>query len=127
MAISFIVAILFFINGKLENPWIEIAGHWQLISGVLITTFGWILVTLFTKPSTKEKIDSFEKLVFDGEDKFKNVGIKIVAFFTSVIGVYSFLFATGNWIYGETILAISLSLLSLVCVFILIKTWKKIT
>ena len=127
MAISFIVAILFFINGKLENPWIEIAGHWQLISGVLITTFGWVLVTLFTKPSTKEKIDSFEKLVFDGEDKFKNVGIKIVAFFTSVIGVYSFLFATGNWIYGETILAISLSLLSLICVFILIKTWKKIT
>ena len=126
MAISFIVAIFFFVNGKQEVPWIEIAGHWQLIIGVVITTIGWVLVTLFTSPSSKETIDSFEKLVFDGEDKFKNIGIKIVAFFTGVIGVYSFLFATGNWIYGETILATTLSILSIVCVFVLIKIWKKI-
>tara|TARA_B110000091_G_C13812834_1_gene476099 strand:- start:939 stop:2666 length:1728 start_codon:yes stop_codon:yes gene_type:complete len=127
MAISFIVALFFFVNGKQNVPWIEIAGHWQLIIGVLITTVGWVSVTLFTKPSAKETLDGFEKLIFDGEDKFKNIGFKIVAFFTGITGVYSFLFATGNWIYGETLIAAILSILSLVCVIILIKIWKKIT
>ena len=126
MAISFMVALFFFINEKQEVPWIEIAGHWQLIIGVIVTTVGWISVTLITKPSTKETLDSFEKLIFDGEDKFKNIGFKIVAFFTGLIGVYSFLFATGNWIYGETLIGVTLSILSMVCVFILIKIWKKI-
>ena len=126
MAISFIVALFFFINEKQEVPWIEIAGHWQLIIGVIVTTVGWISVTLLTKPSTKETLDSFEKLIFDGEDKFKNIGFKIVAFFTGIIGVYSFLFATGNWIYGEILIGVTLSILSMICVFILIKIWKKI-
>ena len=83
-------------------------------------------MTLLTKPSTKETLDDFEKLIFDGEDKFKNIGFKIVAFFTGITGVYSFLFATGNWIYGETLIAVMLSILSIVCVFIMIKIWKKI-
>ena len=126
MVISFIVALFFFINEKQEVPWIEIAGHWQLIIGVIVTTVGWISVTLLTKPSTKETLDSFEKLIFDGEDKFKNIGFKIVAFFTGIIGVYSFLFATGNWIYGEILIGVTLSILSMICVFILIKIWKKI-
>ena len=103
-----------------------IRGYWQLIFGVIITTIGWVLVTLLTKPSSKETIINYEKLVFDGENKFKNIGSKILAFFTGVIGVYSFLFATGNWIYGETTLAIGLTVLSGICILILIKIWKKI-
>ncbi|MDC1375177.1 Na+:solute symporter [Polaribacter sp.] len=126
MAISFMVALFFFINGKQEVPWIEIAGYWQLIIGVIITTIGWVSVTLLTKPSTKETLDSFEKLIFDGENKCKNIGFKIVAFFTGIIGVYSFLFATGNWIYGETLIGVALSILSIICTFILIKIWKRI-
>ncbi|MCG8186856.1 Na+:solute symporter [Tenacibaculum finnmarkense genomovar finnmarkense] len=105
MGISFVIAFFFFINRKLENPFFEIAGYWQLIIGVVITTFGWILVTLLTKPTDKKTIDNFESLIFEGEDKFKNIGMKIVGFITGTIGVYSFLFATGNWIYGKTLLA----------------------
>ncbi len=126
MAISFIIALFFFINGKMDNPIIEIAGYWQLIIGVVITTIGWVLVTLLTQPTDTETIDKFETLIFDGEDKFKNVGVKIVGFITGTIGVYSFLFATGNWIYGKTFLAIGLSALTLICVFILLRIWKRI-
>jgi Na+/proline symporter len=127
MAISFIIALFFFINGKMENSIIEIAGYWQLIIGVVITTIGWVLVTLLTQPSDVETIDKFETLIFDGEDKFKNVGVKIVGFITGTIGVYSFLFATGNWIYGKTTLAIMLSALTLICVYTLTRIWKKIS
>ena len=127
MAISFIIALFFFINGKTENPIIEIAGYWQLIIGVITTTIGWVSVTLLTQPTDTKTIDKFETLIFNGEDKFKNIGVKIVGFITGTIGVYSFLFATGNWIYGKTTLAITLSILTLICVYILTRIWKKIS
>src|SRR5690606_16791858 len=40
MVISFLIAFFFFINEKLETPWFEMANHWKLILGVLITTAG---------------------------------------------------------------------------------------
>ncbi|APG64939.1 Na+:solute symporter [Tenacibaculum todarodis] len=126
MLISFLIALFFFINGKIETPLVEIVGYWKLIIGVVITTIGWILVTLLTKPTKKETIENFEALIFEGEDKFKNIGIKILGFIVGTIGVYSFLFATGNWIYGKTQLALGLSLLTLICMGILIKIWRKI-
>ncbi|MFH4966697.1 sodium:solute symporter family protein [Gaetbulibacter sp. M240] len=127
MLISFIIAITFFINGKLDTPWFELQSHWQLILGVLITTVGWIIVTLLTQPSNKNVLDTFESLVFAQNDKFHNIGYKILAFFTGIIGVYSVLFATGYFIYGKTILAFSLTLVALVSCVLLIRLWKKIT
>ena len=127
MAISFIIALFFFINNKMENPMFEIAGYWQLIIGVVITTLSWVLVTLLTKPTDTETISKFETLIFEGEDKFKNIGIKIVGFITGTIGVYSFLFATGNWIYGKNTLAIILSVTTLICIYILKRIWKRIS
>ncbi|KAB1159792.1 Na+:solute symporter [Tenacibaculum aiptasiae] len=127
MAISFFIAVFFFINGKMETPMIEIAGYWQLIIGVLITTIGWVLVTFLTSPTDQNTINNFNQLIFEGEDKFKNIGAKIVGFTTGTIGVYSFLFATGNWIYGKTLIAIILSVLTLGCIIVLRKIWKHIS
>ncbi|MDO6812117.1 sodium:solute symporter family protein [Tenacibaculum soleae] len=127
MAISFIIAVFFFVNGKMETPMVEIAGYWQLIIGVIITTIGWVTVTLLTQPSSRETITNFENLIFDGESKFKNIGAKIVGFITGTIGVYSFLFATGNFIYGKMLLAITLSIVTLLCIYILRRIWKYIS
>ncbi|MFD0964174.1 sodium:solute symporter family protein [Pseudofulvibacter geojedonensis] len=127
MAISFVIAFVFFINGKMDNPMFDLAGHWQLIIGVTITTLGWLLVTLITKPTDKETLDSFEEKIFEGKHKFQNIGYKIVAFLIGTIGVYSFLFATGNFIYGKIFLAFGLSGLTLICGLFLIKNWKKIS
>ena len=46
MTISFLIAIFFFINGKLETPIIKMEDHWKLVTGVIITTITWVLVTL---------------------------------------------------------------------------------
>ena len=127
MAISFIIAIIFFINGKLDSPWFEIAGHLQLVIGVTITTLGWVIVTLCTQPTDKDTIQKFEALVFDSKDKFTNIGYKIAAFFVAVIGTYSFLFATGYFIYGKITLALILSGVTLLCSALLIKNWAKIS
>lgn len=127
MVISFIIAIVFFINGQLETPWFELAGHWQLITGVLITTIGWIVVTLMTQPTDKATLDKFNALIFDNESKFHNIGYKIFAFFLGITGIYCFLFATGYFIYGKTALALGLSAVTILCTVLLIKNWKKIS
>ncbi|KAF9660395.1 MULTISPECIES: sodium:solute symporter family protein [Tenacibaculum] len=124
MAISFIIAVFFFINGKMEIPFTQIAGYWQLIIGVLVTTVGWVIVTLLTNPTNTKTLEKFDSLIFENENKFKNVGYKILGFITGTIGIYSFLFASGNWIYGETTLAATLSIISLICILILRKIWK---
>ena len=126
MIISFAIAIFFFINAKLETPMFEIAGYWQLIIGVSVTTIGWIIVTMMTVPSDKETLQSFNQLIFGSDSKFKNIGYKVLAFFMGITGVYSFLFATGNWIYGETTLALILTAMTIISVFVLTKIWKRV-
>lgn len=127
MAISFLIAVFFFINGKLDTPMIEIAGYWQLIIGVFVTTIGWVIVTLLTQPTDAETLKKFDQLIFEDENKFKNIGYKVVGFITGTIGVYSFLFATGNWIYGNVVLAIILSIITILSVIVLRKIWKFIS
>ncbi|QMU63269.1 MAG: Na+:solute symporter [Flavobacteriaceae bacterium] len=126
MAISFAIAVFFFINAKLKTPWLEIEGYWQLIIGVMVTTAGWVCVTLCTKSTDKNTLAKFNTLIFEGGSKFKNIGYKITGFLLGIIGVYSFLFATGNWIYGKTIAAVMLTICTIGCVFILNKIWKKV-
>ncbi|WP_442267107.1 sodium:solute symporter family protein [Tenacibaculum sp. ZS6-P6] len=125
MIVSFLIAIFFFINNKMVEPILDIKGYWQLIIGVFVTTVVWIIVTLNTKPTDKNTLDQFNQLIFGNESKFKNIGSKIVAFFCSIIGIYGFLFATGNWIYGRTSTALTLSILTIISGIIIQQLWKK--
>ena len=126
MAISFVIAIIFFINNKTGHALFEIAGYWQLIIGVVVTTIGWIVVTFLTQPSDKETLDKFNTLIFNKESKFHNMGYKVAAFLFGTIGTYSFLFATGYFIYGKNTLATALSALSILSMIVLMRIWKKI-
>lgn len=127
MVVSFLVAAVFFINKKLDIPIFEIAGYWQLIIGVVITTIGWVIVTLLTKPSDAETLASFEQLIFGKKSKFFNIQYKIMGFLLGVIGTYSFLFAIGYFIYSKTTAGVILSVVSVTCAVVLKKIWSKIT
>jgi SSS family transporter len=125
MALSFAIALFFFINGKMDRPLIELAGHWQLVFGVVVTTIGWIVVTLLTKPSDEDTLNSFNSLIFGNESKFKGFGMKILAFFAGVVGVYCALFSIGNFIYGKTTLAFGLLAVTIVCGLLIIKSFRE--
>ncbi len=121
MAVSFLVAVFFFLNDKMETPLIVLESHWQLVAGVIITTVSWVLVTLLTKPSKLSTIEAFEALVFDKENKFKDFKYKFLALIMGVLGVYCFLFATGFFIYGNNVTAVFLCSITLISIAVLIK------
>ena len=125
MVSSFLIAILFFVNSKLETPWFEIASHWQLVIGVIITTIAWVSVTLLTQPSDQKTLDKFEELVFS-EGKFKHINYKIGAFLLGTLGVYASLFGTGFIIYGDYLEAGISFVIALIGFLYLVKNWNKI-
>lgn len=126
MLVSFIIASVFFINSKLEQPLFDIAQHWQLVIGVIVTTLAWVLVSLLSRPSKPETIAKFDALIFKNESKFKDAKYKLLGFFLSTIGVYAALFGTGYLLYSDIVLAVIALSISLVCILIIYINWKKI-
>ncbi|WP_196885692.1 sodium:solute symporter family protein [Aureivirga sp. CE67] len=113
---------------------------------VFTTTFLWVLVTFLTKPeSDKVLFDFYEKIQPGGNGwktiidkaRLQNREIKnpnekwtvpsgVLAMFLGCLVIYGSLFATGYWIYGETMLASILTILVLIFTFFLVKVWQKI-
>ncbi len=112
---------------------------------VLVTTSIWMIVTLMTKPESDETLRSFYRKTQPGgpgwskvvhKAKVDNVKIietnekwsvpsGITAMFLGIALIYSIMFATGYWIYGETTLALILTGASAIAAFLLIKAWNR--
>jgi solute:Na+ symporter, SSS family len=113
---------------------------------VFITTIIWIGITFLTKPESDETLINFYKKIIPGGpgwkyylrlkgiekldsinlDKKWNVPTGILAMLLGCLLIYSIIFATGNWIYGNIKIAIAISVLSLVTMYVLLKIWKKL-
>jgi len=112
---------------------------------VLLTTIIWGVVTFITQPETKETLNRFYKQTQPGGPGWKKVITEakldgnplvttnekwsvpsgILAMLLGCVLVYGCLFATGNWIYGNYILAISLTVAVVISGFLLAKVWGK--
>ena len=106
---------------------------------VVITTIIWILVTFATPPENKEVLLNFYKKTTPGGPGWKTIVGKeqieksqwsvpsgILAMILALIMIYSLLFSTGYFIYGNLQLGIILISISVVSAYLLIKVWKKI-
>lgn len=109
---------------------------------VIITTITWILVTYLTKPEKTDVLEKFYKKTTPGGPGWKKIVLKtnievepskswsvpdgIVATLVGCLLIYSCLFATGHWIYGNFKFAIVLTVLAILSLIILLKIWKKI-
>jgi SSS family solute:Na+ symporter len=145
MVVSFLIAVYFqFIHSSTGLPAFSTGA--QLVSGVAITTVSWIFVTLLTKPSETKTLRSFYRLVQPGGPGWKkvvdqarsenetleperqgwDVPMGILCMVIGCFAIYSALFATGNWIYGKTGMALVLTITSVLSIFILTRVWKKL-
>jgi len=145
MIISFLVAVYFrFIHASTGLT--EVNAWQELTIGVIITTLGWLAVTFLTKPADFKTLVSFYKTVQPGgpgwrkvlafaknnddyvgeTDKAWQVPQGIICMLLGCVAIYSALFATGHWIYGNTLLASSLTVLSIISAIFLIKKWSRL-
>ncbi|AWX44459.1 Osmoregulated proline transporter OpuE [Flagellimonas maritima] len=106
---------------------------------VLITTVIWLATTFLTKPESEEVLQKFYEKTKPGGPGWRKIresakiddGQKwmvpsgILAMLLGCVLVYSCLFATGNWIYGNYELATGLTVLVVVSAIALRKVWGK--
>ncbi|SMD42166.1 Na+/proline symporter [Aquiflexum balticum DSM 16537] len=141
MAISFVVAIFFeSINPKMQ--WISIPENQEylkLLYGVGITTFGWILVTLLTRPEKDVILLSFYQKVRPAAFGWKNLldrypkekqeqgqlPMEIGLMLVGSVMVYATLFAVGFWIYGNVVSASIATIIAVIGGLIIFKSWNK--
>ena len=113
---------------------------------VLITSIVWIVVTFITQPEDSDVLEKFykktqpggpgwDKIVNEANASGKNivdtkegwsVPSGILAMLVGCVLIYSVMFTTGNFIYGNYTNAFVLLGVSVISGLILIKLWKKI-
>ena len=113
---------------------------------VVVTSLLWLLTTYLTPAEKKEVLRSFYKKIQPGGPGWKKVidaahheGVNlkegeqgwtvpsgIIAMLLGCLMIYSIMFASGYFIYGNYQLALPLAFLAIASAYFLIKTWKKI-
>ncbi len=125
MVVSFLVAVYFLgavsldmgpVHFGLEWPVPEWSPSAQLVAGVVITTVGWLAVTLLTAPASSDTLLSFyreirpfgrgwRRVLKLGPDEpgpeAGGVAAGFLGWFLGVAGVYGALFGTGFLLYGQ--------------------------
>ncbi len=147
MIVSFVVALYFqFLHPLTGLP--GISTGLQLVTGVAVTTIAWIRITYLTPQVDKVTLRRFYRSVRPGGPGWKrvvlqaaedsdpvepavpvkwNVPAGILAMVVGCIFIFSLLFATGNWIYSNHLLAGILTLVSVSSGYVLFRlTWRKI-
>lgn len=112
---------------------------------VLATSIIWLVVTYMTQPESKEVLQSFyrkiqpggpgwNKIVAEAEAEHHDlvstsekwsVPAGITAMLLGCVLIYSCMFATGYWIYGEHTQALVLTGSAAVSGFLLVKVWNR--
>ncbi|NVN17152.1 Na+:solute symporter [Muricauda sp. HICW] len=133
------------LRGYLFAPDTGIFPEWADLPFIMIvTSIIWLTATFVTQPESKEVLRSFYLKIQPGgpgwakvvdEAEVENVEIVktnekwsvpsgIKAMLSGVVLIYSIMFATGYWIYGEYQLAIILTVVVALSAFVLLKVWQ---
>jgi SSS family solute:Na+ symporter len=138
MIVSFLVAVYFEII-HVNLGFEPILSHWKLLIGVGITTVSWLLVTFITAPEKDEVLLAFYRKVKPAAYGWNNllkrypnevaepgrlpmeIGLMLVA----SIMVYAALFASGYWIYGNTVPAVITTIIAIIGGVIVFRAWGK--
>jgi Na+/proline symporter len=115
----------------------------KLLIAVTITTIVWILATFLTKPESEEVLINFVKTVHPGGSGWEKVvelsgdtsietqkkwdlPYSLLNVFLGCVAIYSALFSSGYFIYGNVAFGLLLGSIFFFSVFLMIKTWPKL-
>ena len=119
-------------------------GWKTIVLGAILTTIVWVIAAFVTEPTDEETLRKFYKKIRpsgSGWDrviqKAKEDGVEIhkeksqlplelLCWVVGCVAVYSALFATGNWIYGNTGLATILTGVSVLGGVFLFRAWDSL-
>jgi len=143
MIASLLIASYFtFVHDGLDI--LPMEGWQKTVTGAGLTTIIWIIATYFTRPTDDATLRKFYRLIKPGGngwnaviDKANAEGdtiqkeqgqlpLELLCFVIGVVTVYSTLFATGNWIYGNTTPAIILTGIAGIGAFFLFRAWDNL-
>jgi SSS family solute:Na+ symporter len=112
MAVSFVVAIGFFVAGRMGSVF---PPNTALLVTVFATTFAWITVTLVTRPESDATLVSFYRLIRPAGPGWGTIGAKagvgpspdsismqLLGWVLGCTFVYATLFGFGSALYGHT-------------------------
>ncbi len=142
MVVSFAVAVYFEFFCSTD-----VADWKRLVSGICVTTAAWMLATFLTRPTEEATLRRFHRLIRPGGPGWRavheraeadgdtidcsgetwSVPVGILCMITGCFAVYSALFATGYWIYGNYVPAVVLTCVAAACVVLLFRTWRIVT
>lgn len=144
MVISFLVAIYFeMIHVRLGFS--DLLEWQKLVTGVAITTAGWVIATLLTKPTDQKTLLEFYRKVSPGGPGWKkvlenaklagedvesylnqkwSVPAGLLSVFLGLVLIYSLLFATGFWLYSNTLPALISTTTAIAATYFLSRLWK---
>jgi len=132
--------LLFSDSGILES-------YYKFPMVVIFTTVVWVIVTFLTKPDSIETLIDFCKKTNPGgpgwekirlealkkdisfnnkSDKTWSVPLGIICMLFGCFAIYSILFSTGYFIYGEVMNGICFLIIALVFAILLKNSWKKL-
>lgn len=138
MVVSFVVAVGFRVGDFGLQPWQE------LLIGVSVTTVAWILATLVSQPTDPAVLKNFCIKINPGGPGWRAVYAELEAenrepddvaihlpsaILCMVLGcaaVYGALFASGLWMYGETVNASILTGVTILSILGLMMVWRRL-
>ncbi len=137
MAVSFGVALFFASVESGLAPWQE------LLTGVGLTTAGWLVAMWLTRPTDRSRLDAFVALVRPGGPGWRGFGDRgdqderdgrswpvktgLACMALGSAAIYGVLFATGNWLYGNLLSALSWGALTVISVTALVPCWRRLS
>ena len=138
MLISFAIAVyLHVVHVRLGFAPLEPA--WALMTGVGLTTLGWLAATLLTPPTDRAVLQSFYDKIRPaparwragvdtsaGKDAPGAMSAAFLAWFLGCVGVYAALFATGYLLYGRHFIGLLCAAVAALCAWALSRVVPKV-
>ena len=139
--------LVFFVPDEAVQAGILDGGTMKLLLAVGITTLVWIIATFVTQPESDEVLIRFYQVTKPGGPGWKGVvekaqergielnpdgetwdmPVSLVNVLLSTIGIYSALFAIGNFVYGNILAGFGLLALFGVMIFLIFSLWPKLS